>query len=335
MVVASLSLARSFLFPIVASCLLALMLSPPVQLLIRWHVPKILASLIMITFSSSLVIGAGYLTTPAITHWIKQAPISLVKMLDEEQELKDTISSIKKTSKQVSNAVSQIISQSDTRRQVLYQQQDWLNKLLNELKTSMTLLLLIMTLTLFLLVSGDGLIFNLIRLNHNRLTRRQLIALWRRLPGEVGRYLGAAFLTNLVTGLITSSILWYLNVPMPWVWLVLVTFARFIPYIGVAAVTLLIFAVALSDFHHFWLAFTPAAIFLVLTTIIGMFVDPLVHGMRLKVNPIVVFVSVIFWGWLWGIVGAIIAVPMLTVALVVSQSMGWHTLTRIVTTRSS
>lgn len=303
--------------------------------MMRHKVPRVLASILMISLSTGIVIGAAALATPAMTQWIEQAPLSISRLLNNDGELKDTLDTIQQTSKQMSEVVSTVISMSDAHQRVLLQQQDWTNLLMGELKTALTLLLLILTLTLFLLVSGGGLIINLIRLSQHRRTRQKLVRLYRKLPQEVGRYIGAAFLINLATGLLTSAMMAYLQVPMPWIWIVLVTLLRFIPYLGVGVLSLLMLIVSASHFHHLlWIAI-PTLSFVILTTIVGMFIDPYVHGFRLKVNPVVVFVSVIFWGWLWGVAGAIIAVPMLTVALVTSEIMQWNTFTRIVTTRSS
>ncbi|PWK51748.1 AI-2E family transporter [Pleionea mediterranea] len=314
--------AKAFLLPLVASCLLALTLSPAVYQLGRLGIPRFINSLLMVLISAGLIVLAVWVIAPAIVKWVERAPEQIVSVVDSDRELKDTIHSLKETSEKVTKAVEDIV-QSPPKNTTVVQGDNWSETALSLLQQGLGATLVIMTLTFFLLSNGNLLILNLVRQSAKKPHRRRLIKLFRKLRFEVGRYLGAVFLINLTVGLVTSAIMWFFDVPMPWVWAVLVTLMRFIPYVGVSMVAILIFLVSITHFGHLIPAVLPPLSFLVLSSITGLFIDPMVHGVRLKVNPVIVFISVIFWGWLWGIAGAILAVPMLTIILVVSDCMNW------------
>ncbi len=334
--IVSLSLAKDFLLPVILSFILSLILSPAVRFLIRHKVPSVLASAFMLAVSCGVFIGAIWLVTPGVAQWMSAAPDKIEQRLNTDKEIKQTIDKLQETSKKVNDAVEKIAIEDKASEQasVVIEQNSWSSELLTGLQKGLSSTLLIFALTLFLLISGNELVLNLVRLSSQKNKRKRFIRLFQRLRSEVGRYLGAAFLVNLTLGCLTSLIFWYLDVPLAWTWVVLVTFLRFIPYVGISLIAILLVLVSLTHFDNLWETLMPVGIFLSLSTLFGFIVDPLVHGMRLKINPIIVFISVIFWGWLWGAAGAIIAVPLLTVALVTADCMGWHTLTKIVTRTS-
>ncbi|MCU4676126.1 AI-2E family transporter [Catenovulum sp. 2E275] len=328
-----LSLAKDFILPIILAFLLSLILSPAVRFLMRLKIPSVLASFTMLLVSCAVLVGAIWLVTPGVAKWMSAAPEKIEQRLSTDEEIQQTIDKLQETSKKVNDAVKKIgiEEESEQQTQVVIQQESWSSGLLASLQKGLSQTLLIFALTLFLLISGNELVLNLVRLSSQPKKRKRYIMLFQRLRREVGQYLGAAFLVNLTLGCLTSLVFWYLDVPLAWTWLVLVTFLRFVPYVGIGLIAILLVLVSMTHFDTLLETFMPLGIFMGLSTIFGFIVDPLVHSMRLRINPIIVFVSVIFWGWLWGAAGAILAVPLLTVALVTAECMGWTTLTRIVT----
>jgi len=91
---------------------------------------------------------------------------------------------------------------------------------------------------------------------------------------------------------------------------------NFVPYIGAACMTLILLGVGLVTFPSLGMALIPAATFVVVATIEGQFITPTVLGRRLTLNPLVVLLALAFWAWLWGPMGAFLAVPLTIVGLV-------------------
>ncbi len=337
--VATLYLARGFLLPVTVSVLLALTLSPPVSRLMKLGVPKVLSSLVMLILSCSLLLGAIWLMLPAIGGWLTTAPQKIESLMHLDQDVVSTLQQVKdsveKTSEKVSEAVEEVI---DTKEQspVMVEQRTWPDTLLTTIQEGAGSTLLVLVLTLFLLTNGGDLVLNMVKLCKERQQRRSIIRLFSRLRTETGYYLGAVMLINLTLGIITSVLLWLIDFPMPWIWIALVAILRLIPYVGMSIVSVLLLMISVTQAdQQLWQILIAPAGFLVLSTVFGFIVDPVVHGIRLQINPIVVFVAVIFWGWLWGPIGAILGVPLLTVIYVVADTLGWHQISQIMTTRVS
>jgi predicted PurR-regulated permease PerM/methanogenic corrinoid protein MtbC1 len=133
---------------------------------------------------------------------------------------------------------------------------------------------------------------------------------------RISRYLLTIALLNVGFGLLIGLGLWMLRVPHAALWGVLAGLLRFVPYIGAvlsaAAPTFLAFAV----FPNWYAALAVLGLFVFSDQMIGGFIEPIVIGHRVGVSPVALLLAAIFWGWLWGPVGLLLATP-ITVCLTV------------------
>ena len=141
--------------------------------------------------------------------------------------------------------------------------------------------------------------------------KRSAVEIIRGIEDHISYYLFTVTLINIGLGLSIALALYLLGMPNPLLWGTLATILNFIPYLGAITGGLLVLVVAAITFESLELVLLAPGIYLSLTSLEGSFITPLILGQRLTLNPIVIFVSLIFWGWLWGIAGALIAVPML------------------------
>jgi predicted PurR-regulated permease PerM len=102
-----------------------------------------------------------------------------------------------------------------------------------------------------------------------------------------------------------------IGMPNPVLWGVIAALLNFIPYIGALLGVALVALIAFVTFDTIWMALLAPFIYLTCTTIEGQIVTPLILGRRLEMNTVAIFLAIAFWGWLWGIAGALIAVPLL------------------------
>ena len=131
------------------------------------------------------------------------------------------------------------------------------------------------------------------------------------LEGEVSKYLATIALINFCLGIIVAAVLFAFGMPNPLLWGAAAALFNFIPYLGGMTTAILLGATALLTFDGFAVPVLVVASFIGLTIIEGQIVTPLRLGKRLALNPLVVFLSVVFLFWLWGVLGALMAVPML------------------------
>jgi predicted PurR-regulated permease PerM len=129
-------------------------------------------------------------------------------------------------------------------------------------------------------------------------------------------YVAIVTVINLCLGAVVAAGAWAFGLPSPATLGLLAVLLNYIPYLGPAAMTLILFGVGLATFPSLGYALLPPAAFVALTTVEGQIVTPTVLGHRLTLNPLAVLLALAFWSWLWGPMGAFLAVPLSIVALV-------------------
>jgi len=133
---------------------------------------------------------------------------------------------------------------------------------------------------------------------------------------NLASYVTTVTIINLCLGAVVALGAWLFGFPSPATFGILAALLNYIPYIGPAFMTLTLFGVGLVTFPSLGYALLPPAAFVALTTIEGQIVTPTVLGRRLTLNPLAVLLALAFWAWLWGPMGAFLAVPLSLIALV-------------------
>lgn len=128
---------------------------------------------------------------------------------------------------------------------------------------------------------------------------------------NISNYLFAVSLINIGLGMVVSGGLYFLGVPNAAMWGMLVAVLNFVPYFGPVAGVILLATVGLITFDTLWKGLLPPAWYLLLHLLEANFVTPMLLGRRFTLNPVVIFVFLIFWTWLWGVPGALLSVPIL------------------------
>jgi predicted PurR-regulated permease PerM len=135
-------------------------------------------------------------------------------------------------------------------------------------------------------------------------------------------YLGTITLINVTLGLLVSAALWVIGMPSPLMWGGIVALLNYIPYIGPILAAILLALGGLMTFSDVWLALTPAAIQIGLHVVEANAVTPAILGKRLTINPLLILLSLSFWGWVWGTPGALLAVPLLIIIQTIAGAAG-------------
>jgi predicted PurR-regulated permease PerM len=153
----------------------------------------------------------------------------------------------------------------------------------------------------------------------------------RGIQFEVSRYILTATLINFFLGAVTAGMLWLYHMPDPLLWGTVAMLANFIPYVGAISTTAVLAVVGLLNFNQAGAALLPALTFAGITAFEGNLITPLIQGHRMRLSPIAILLWLLIWGWLWGIPGALLAVPMLTSAKLVAERVrGWRWFARMV-----
>jgi predicted PurR-regulated permease PerM len=133
---------------------------------------------------------------------------------------------------------------------------------------------------------------------------------------HLATYVATVTIINFCLGVVVALGAWLFGLPNPIILGLIATTLNYIPYIGAACTTLILLGVGLVSFPSLSYALVPPAAFVAVATIEGQFITPTVLGHRLTLNPLAVLLALAFWAWLWGPMGAFLAVPLTIVMLV-------------------
>lgn len=302
---------RAFFLPIVLSLLLSLLLSPVVRGLKKFHIPEALsAALIVLGMLGLLGFGIVQLATPAY-EWMGKAPQSLRKIESRIRDLKRPVQTMSQATQQVEN-ITKAAGVPDTAK-VQVTTETLGQRMLSRATELVADAVVMFILLYFLLASGDMFLRKLIKVLPSLGDKKRAVEIARQIETEISTYLVTITLINVVLGLAVWGLLALIGVPNPLLWGVLATFANYIPLLGPLIMISVLTMVGLLTFPDFPHALMPPGAFLGLHFLESYLLTPMILGRRLTLNPVVIFLGLIFWGWLWGIAGALLAVPIMMV----------------------
>lgn len=296
--------AREFLLPVVFALILSLILKPTVRGLNRLHLPQALgAAVVMILLLSVVGVGALLLSGPA-SAWVQRAPESFEKVEGKVRRMMNTAQPIT----DAAETVEHMANSGDETPQVEIKKPGLLNSVWNQTKSFVVLILEVFVLLYFFLATGDIIALKIIQVLPRLHDKKKAVEIMRETENGISRYLVSITLVNLFEGTAIGVGLWLLGMPNPLLWGVLAFVANYIPYIGALVAGSIVTLVALVSFDSVSRALIAPAIYFGVN-FADNFISPYVMGRRLVLNPLVVFLAVMFWGWIWGIVGVLLAVP--------------------------
>src|SRR4026207_1011692 len=149
--------------------------------------------------------------------------------------------------------------------------------------------------------------------------KKSAVEISHEIQQNISNYLFSVSLINIGLGTIVSGGLYFMGVPNAAMWGLLVALLNFIPYFGPVAGCVLLAAVGLLTFNTLWQALPPPPWAFFLHLFWENPLTPVLLGRRFTLNPVVIFVSLIFWTWLWGVPGALLSVPILVSIKAVSD----------------
>ncbi|WP_164100755.1 AI-2E family transporter [Candidatus Laterigemmans baculatus] len=308
--------ARTLVAPVVVSLLLYLTLRPLVVRMQRYGLPHLGSALILlVAFIGLLIVGVATVITPA-RGWLNDLPVHLETLEAKAEGIRNPFEAIEDASEKVEDIATDAEERAEKPVEVQIQQPQWTDQwyLVNGTSAVVGFIVLTVVLAFFLLATGDALINNLLHVLPSFSERRRVVELILELQGGISSYLGQVTLINVGLGVAVAIAMALLGMPSPLLWGTMATLLNFIPFLGALIGAAVIFLAAAITFEPLSWAFMTTAVYLTLTTIEGNFITPSLLGKTLQLSPVMVLLSLAFWGWMWGLVGIFVAVPLLIVA---------------------
>lgn len=318
-VVTAAKLASAIVAPTVVAGLVALTLAPVVAGVERWGVPGPLAAGGVVGLGLFGIAGGGYLLAPSAEEWRLRAP-SMIRSVERhlrsvEREIKEGVDGTGPAS-----AAGQGGEESTTDA-VMQSGQQLVTDLILAAPEVLATLFFIAFLCFFLLVERTALRRFALSLVSSWQTRVNLSRALREMRQTVGWYLLTISIINLGLGAASAAVFWLTGLPSPILWGTVVSVLNFMPYVGPLISNAIVFAVGLTTFYDTMQAIYPVLALAGLNLIEGQMVTPMALGWRVRVAPLWVFLALAVGAWLWGALGALVAAPLLFVAVTVGRRM--------------
>lgn len=320
LVIGFLYVAKSAVVPLLFAAFLAMLLAPAVVLVTRVGVPRaVAAGIVVISLIAVAGLGINATWRPAKA-WLDQAPQT---MLTLERKLKPVTGFIAKV-ESVSEHAGRVTAPGAAGDNGVVPAQATEPKKSPIASTRGWLLAILTTLvvTFFLLAAGPSLLVQVEASRRAHHLNTSLLRLAAMISDDVSRYFGTVTLINLGLGIATTATMYWLGMPNPLLWGVVAFVLNYVPYAGSATTLVLLTIVALVSFDDLGKPLAVAGCYLLLTTIEGQFVQPVLVGRRLDVSPLIVILCLWFGGWLWGIAGVALAVPLLVTVKALGLGLG-------------
>ncbi len=312
----TLHLGRDFFLPLMLALFLALLLRPVVQWLRKIRIPASIAPLFVL---GVLLVGSGaamyQLWGPAY-EWVARAPQDLRKLDSKIRKLMRSVESVTRTAQQV-DQIADVTGNPDT-PQVALKQPTLSETLFGGARHFAASALIVFVLCYFFLASGDQFLRKLPRVLP-RAHAEQVLVIVGETETQISAYLFAVTLINITIGLITAGLMAMLGMPTPMLLGTVAAALNFVPYFGPAVMATLLGMIGLVTFDTPTKALLAPILYLCLHAAETNIITPHLLGKRLPLNPLVIFLGFMFWWWIWGVPGAILAVPIMVTLKIVAD----------------
>lgn len=304
--------ARDVLLPVVLALLLTLIFSPAVRVLNKLRLPEpVGAAVVVVALVAALGFAVYSLIDPAI-EWIGKVPETLKQIEDKVRGIKKSVQEVTKAADKVEE-IARVEAKAPAKTQVVPQKPSLFSRFLIGTQSVLISAAFTIVLLYFLLASGDMFLRKLVRVLPTLADKKRAVEVARAIQTDMARYLLTISCINCGLGIATGIAMYWLGMPNPVLWGVMVAVFNYVPYVGAGTSLTVLTAVAFLTFDEIGQVLLVPAVFFALTVLEGQILAPILTGKSLTLNPVVIFLSMLFWGWLWGIIGALMAVPILMI----------------------
>ena len=309
MLIAALDLARPILLPTASAFVIAMMLGPLSTRADHQGVPTLLTALVLWLLVIAVFYGLIILLSAPAVAWIGKAP-EISRSIQEKIHVLDRLLY---ALRDIRNA---LLPTEDAGKSVGFDIMTIVTPAVGIVTPAIGQLIIFFGALFFMLLGRNQLRHVTVAFFSERPARLRTLKIMNDIEHHLTGYLSVVAVINVCVGIAGGLVAWAVGLPDPIAWGVLGFVLNFIPYVGALLMELAMFLVGLVTFPTLTHALLAPLMYLAFATAEGHFITPSIVGRKFTLNPLTVFLSLVFWTWLWGPVGAFLAVPLLIMGLV-------------------
>lgn len=314
---ATLYLGSAYLLPVATAFVFAVILAPVCGFLERIRLPGAIAALLAIVMAGAIVYAGFALVAQPAAQWVDKAPETLAKAQQQITKLRKPLKTVEDLSHQVDNL--SIVPAAPKTRTVVVQGPALTQSLIASAQVIIVQTLFVLILTYFFLLTRRELRQKVIAFQRKGCDRVRTARAFRDVERGVGGYFVVFTFINVSAGVAVGLACWALGLPEPLMWGGLAALLNFIPFLGPALTVGLLVLAGLSTYDTLLQASYPVLAYIAISFVESNIVTPAIMSRRMTLNPLAIMLAVSFWTWIWGPVGALIALPLLIMLKVVSD----------------
>jgi len=319
-VMAVLHLGKPVLLPIVTAAMVTLLLIPVVRPLEAIGLPRGLAAgVVVVGFVGACALAGAQLRGPA-EKWIERAPRDLAELRQEVQELRAPVDSMVAAADDVAQGGEE--SGGDRVEVDANPDRSFSDQIARVTWQSLTFFVLVTALVFFMLMRREGLLAKTVMLAPDQNAWERVEQTATDIRRRLSMFIATMTVINVGLGTAVGAVLWVLEYENPILWGVMVAVLNFVPYLGSATGMLIVGVIGLLTFDGYATALIAVSGYLALTTLEGTVISPGLLSSRLRLDPVATLVGLVVFGFVWGLPGVILTVPLLVCVKVISQNYG-------------
>lgn len=315
--------AQELILPILLAAFFALVGNPILRLLQKLYLPRVIGAVAVIVGGLAISgVLALQLVEPA-SEWVRQVPREMKQLAPKLREMTKPMQEANRAAQNIARAAGGESTSKPV--QVIKTELNDPYRALTSTPKYIAQVLAVVLLTFFFMVYGESLQRNAIALLPGPQQKRLTIDILHSIEREISRYVLTITLINSGLGLALAGALYALGVPLQesLLWGTMAAILNFAPFVGPLIGMLIMLMTGLVAFDELLPSLLPAGVYLLLHAIESQAVTPIVLGRSMRLSPLVLILALMFFGWLWGIIGLLLAVPMLVcVKLVLARIEG-------------
>ena len=305
-ILAAFYLMRDILVPVILAWVVANILLPVVKRMEKRGVPRV-ATVILVTFALvAVLLSIMALLSLPLTYWLGRATELGALVKDKLQLMSQPLTFMK----ELLTAIGQATGQGGAALRV-EESTNIVGGIVGILTPAVSQGILFLGALIFYLIYQKQIKSRAVLILPSREARLTALKILSDVEKNTTIYFGTFTIVNVCLGVVTATLAYLVGLPNPMLWGVLAGVVNYIPYIGVAIMVVILFAIGLFTFPAVSQALVAPIAYIAITTIEGHFITPALMGRRMTLNPFAVFLAIGFWTWMWGPIGAFVAVPIL------------------------